>query len=71
VFAGRVGDPDPAKAVFRATTRRCAAIPPERLLVFEVRAGWQPLCGFLWVPVPDAPFPSLNDAEQFKALVGG
>jgi hypothetical protein len=72
VFHGRADDPDHAKAVFRAHHERVrAAIPAERLLVFEVGEGWQPLCAFLEVPVPEAPFPNLNDAEQFRALVGG
>jgi Sulfotransferase domain len=64
--------PTIAKAVFLAHNDEVrAAVPAERLLVFEVREGWQPLCAFLEVPVPDSPFPSLNDAEQFRALVGG
>lgn len=45
-------------------------IPADRLLVFDVREGWEPLCRFLEVPVPDGEFPRLNDAEQFKALLG-
>jgi hypothetical protein len=40
-----------------------AAVPADRLLVFDVRQGWEPLCEFLAVPVPDEPFPRLNDAE--------
>jgi hypothetical protein len=42
-----------------------AAIPPERLLVFEVSQGWGPLCKFLGVPVPDSPFPRVNSREEF------
>ena len=38
-------------------------IPPERLLVFEAGDGWEPLCGFLNVPVPDRPFPHTNDRD--------
>ncbi|MEO3431234.1 sulfotransferase family protein [Pelagibius sp. CAU 1746] len=71
VFGDRADDPEHAKAVFRAheaEVRR--TIPAERLLVFDVREGWAPLCAFLAVPVPDGPFPRLNDAEQFKALTG-
>ena len=41
-----------------------------RLLVLRVGEGWQPLCAFLEVSVPEDPLPSLNDAEQFRALVG-
>jgi Sulfotransferase domain len=72
VFGGRADDPEHAKAIFRAHQDQVrAAIPTGRLLVFDVREGWQPLCAFLEVPVPDDPFPNLNDAEQFRALVGG
>jgi hypothetical protein len=41
-------------------------IPPERLLVFDVKEGWGPLCAFLGVPVPDEPFPRVNDALTFQ-----
>lgn len=40
-------------------------VPPERLLVWTPSDGWEPLCEFLDVPVPDGPFPRLNDAKQF------
>jgi hypothetical protein len=45
-------------------------LPSYRLLVYEVRQGWQPLCDFLEVRVPDEPFPRLNDSEAFKDLIG-
>jgi hypothetical protein len=33
-------------------------VPPERLLIFEARQGWEPLCSFLNVPVPvGQPYP--------------
>ena len=44
-------------------------VPSHRLLVYEVRQGWQPLCDFLEVRVPDDPFPRLNDSEAFKDLM--
>ena len=40
-------------------------VPAERLLVWRVEEGWQPLCEFLEVPVPDAPFPHINDTTEF------
>ena len=40
-------------------------IAPERLLVFDVKEGWEPLCEFLGVRVPKAPFPRTNSTEQF------
>ncbi|MCB8962264.1 MAG: sulfotransferase family protein, partial [Ardenticatenales bacterium] len=44
-------------------------VPPEKLLVFDVREGWEPLCAFLEVPVPDQPFPHVNDRQVLQRLV--
>lgn len=46
-------------------------VPPERLLVFRVTDGWEPLCEFLGCDVPEAtPFPHLNEGEQtIKSLI--
>ena len=55
-------------AHFRKHTEEVTAtLPPERLLVYEVTEGWEPLCRFLGVPVPDAPFPAENSREAFIA----
>jgi hypothetical protein len=40
-------------------------VPGDRLLVWSVKDGWGALCDFLEVPVPDQPFPHLNDTETF------
>ena len=40
-------------------------VPKERLLVFDAKEGWEPLCNFLGVPVPDAPFPQSNKRDEF------
>jgi hypothetical protein len=40
-------------------------IPADRLLVFEAAQGWEPLCQFLGVPVPEEPFPRTNSREEF------
>jgi hypothetical protein len=45
------------------------AVPPERLLVFEVKQGWEPLCEFLGVPVPSGPFPHTNSREEMEAMI--
>lgn len=46
-----------------------ATVPPERLLVYDVKEGWEPLCRFLNVPVPqDVPFPHLNDSGTFQRM---
>jgi hypothetical protein len=44
-------------------------IPAERLLVWSVQEGWEPLCEFLGKPVPDTPFPRLNDSKDFSNRV--
>ncbi|REE97974.1 sulfotransferase family protein [Thermomonospora umbrina] len=44
-------------------------LPADRLLVFEAREGWGPLCDFLGVPVPDDPFPHLNDGDAMRVLL--
>ena len=43
-----------------------AAFDSSRLLVFDVAEGWAPLCKFLNVPVPDAPFPQSNTRQEFQ-----
>ena len=43
-------------------------IRPDRLLEFEARDGWEPLCDFLDVPVPDRPFPHVNDRETMLRM---
>lgn len=47
-----------------------ATIPEDRLLVYSVREGWEPLCEFLGVDVPDVEFPNTNNREEFWDLVG-
>lgn len=45
-------------------------MPEERLLEFNVRQGWGPLREFLGVPVPDAPFPRINDTKGLAGACG-
>ena len=40
-------------------------VPVERLLEFQVREGWGPLCAFLGEEVPEVEFPRMNDKEEF------
>ena len=47
------------------------AIPSGQLLDFAVKDGWDPLCGFLDVPVPSEPFPRTNDRGEFWDRVNG
>lgn len=44
-------------------------IPASRLLEFEVKQGWEPLCEFLGKPVPETAFPHVNDSEATKEII--
>lgn len=44
-------------------------VPAERLLVYEVRQGWGPLCEFLGVEVPDEPFPHVNSSADRRGML--
>jgi Sulfotransferase domain len=70
-FGGRFLDREHAIAMFnRHTDRVKAAIPRGRLLVHEIKDGWEPLAMFLGVDLPDTEFPRLNDTAAFRAMVG-
>ena len=61
-----------AGALYRAKYRQHnarvqAVIPAEKLLVYNVKQGWKPLCEFLGCDVPCTPFPCVNvDNSQTK-----
>ncbi|MGW7516089.1 sulfotransferase family protein [Streptomyces sp. NPDC054796] len=60
-------------AIVAAYHRHIAAvreeIDPERLLVFDVREGWGPLCAFLGVEPPAGEeFPRLNDTASMGRM---
>jgi Sulfotransferase domain len=66
-FGGNL-DRNNAIAVFNAhndAVRR--AVPPERLLVYESGEGWQTLCAFLGVAIPETPYPKVNTTDEFTA----
>jgi len=48
-----------------------AAIPAAQLLIYRVSEGWEPLCAFLDVAIPEGEFPRTNDRAQFWELVKG
>ncbi len=65
-FGGRFEDKAHAIAVFERHNQAVRdAVDPARLLVFDVKQGWEPLCRFLGTPVPNEPFPRLNDTASF------
>jgi hypothetical protein len=70
-FGGNLEDRERAIRVLEQHNEEVAQrVPPERLLVYEVKEGWEPLCSFLGVEVPkDKPFPHLNDTEAFHKMI--
>ncbi len=68
VFGGRPADREHCMAVYEANVARVkATVAPERLLVHKIGDGWEPLCAFLGVPVPDVPYPNVNSATDFHS----
>lgn len=65
-FEGRIEDRAFAKSVFeRHNAEVEAAIPKQQLLIYEPGEGWERLCAFVGVPVPDVEFPHVNSSEDF------
>ncbi len=44
------------------------ACPPTKLLIFDVKQGWEPLCKFLGKPIPEVPFPNTNDTKRMQTI---
>lgn len=75
-FEGRLDDREHCIEVFERHNERVReGLAADRLLVFDVREGWEPLCAFLGVKVPDGPFPHLNEGariiDNVQAVVTG
>src|SRR5208282_187709 len=69
-FDNRFEDKAHVIEVFKRHSQEVSdTIDPARLLVFDVREGWAPLCRFLEVPVPSEPFPRLNDTATTQAMI--
>jgi Sulfotransferase domain len=69
-FGGRFEDKAHAIEVYNRHNEEVRrTIPPSRLLVFEPKEGWTPLCRFLGVPIPEEPFPHLNDTASIQEMM--
>jgi len=67
---GAYDDREAAVAAFeRHAAEVEATIPADRLLVFDVAQGWEPLCRFLGAAIPDTPFPRTNSTDEFWETV--
>ena len=70
VFDGRFEDRAHALEVYRENSARVKrTVDPNRLLVFDAKDGWKPLCEFLDVPLPEEPYPHANEAAVIKRFV--
>lgn len=70
LFDGRLDDKDHVIGVYLAHNQQVKAeVPAGKLLVFESSLGWEPLCEFLDVPVPDEPYPRTNSSEEFAEMM--
>ena len=69
-FGNRFEDKAHAIEVFKRHNQEVRdSVDSARLLEFDVREGWAPLCRFLDVPIPDEPFPRLNDTASTQAMI--
>lgn len=69
LFEKGVNDRESAIRAFeRHNAEVIASLPRDRLLVFEAKEGWAPLCAFLGCEVPDEPYPRVNDTADFKKI---
>ncbi|MEY2472954.1 MAG: hypothetical protein QOK28_2283 [Actinomycetota bacterium] len=63
---GDVMDKDVAIAAYEAHNAYVREhADPKRLLEWQASDGWEPICDWLGLPVPDEPFPLTNTTEEF------
>jgi len=67
VFGGKMDDRAHVTNVFNEHNNEVIRqVPKDRLLVFEAKSGWDPLCEFLGQPVPEVDYPRVNSTEDFR-----
>lgn len=72
VFNGRPHDKEHAIATYNRNVEEVKAyVAPERLLVHQLGDGWDPLCEWLNLPVPDVAYPRGNTTEDFNRRIKG
>ena len=69
-FQGKFADKEFMEKVFNDHNDEVKRyVPADKLLVFDVTEGWEPLCKFLDVQVPNEPLPHTNKKEDFHTMV--
>lgn len=70
LFGGRFEDRDHAIEVFaRRNQEVIDSVEPGRLLVYDVKQGWEPLCAFLGADQPPGDFPHANDSQSMRDTI--
>jgi hypothetical protein len=65
-FGGNPHDKDHLIATYERNIAEVqGSFGPDRLLTYELGSGWEPLCDFLGVPVPEEAYPRGNATEEF------
>jgi hypothetical protein len=64
------GAPEPATRLHwdRHVEYSKRVVPEDRLVFYDVKEGWEPLCKVLGKEVPDLEFPRINDGRAIEAL---
>ena len=69
VFGGKMEDRAHVTNVFNEHNNEVIRqVPKDRLLVFEPKSCWDPLCEFLGQPVPEVDYPRVNSTEDFRKI---
>lgn len=69
-FQGRFLDKEFMEKIFNEHNEDVKKyVPADKLLVFDVTEGWEPLCKFLEAEVPNEPLPHTNKKEDFHVMV--
>ena len=67
VWTGLYGDKQIPDLYDQHIARLKAIVPENRLVFFDVKDGWEPLCKVLGKPVPEGiPFPRINDSKAIE-----
>jgi hypothetical protein len=71
IFHNKLEDKAHATGIFKTHIQEVQrVVPHERLLIFEARQGWEPLCSFLHVPVPsDKPYPHKHNGTLMRRFL--
>lgn len=69
IFNGRMDDRAHAIGCFNRHNETVQEeVPADKLLVYRPGDGWEPLCAFLGVDIPDTDYPRVNSRDDFAKM---